>query len=93
MNRPARNVLLMTGWAAILTAHADGGSPQHHVRIEGKGPRTVVLESGVGDTLDIWHTVQDQVATNCARTFSYNRAGYLDSDPPGATRDAVAVVG
>ena len=93
MKNLARYALSMTAWAAvILAAHADSGSPHHHVRIQGKGPRTVVLESGVGDTLDVWQTVQDKVAANCARTFSYNRAGYLDSDPPDAARDAAAIV-
>jgi pimeloyl-ACP methyl ester carboxylesterase len=67
--------------------------PHHHVHIEGNGPRTVVLESGFGDTLEIWQDIQPRVATHCARTFSYNRAGYLDSDPSPAERDAAAIVG
>jgi pimeloyl-ACP methyl ester carboxylesterase len=66
--------------------------PRHHVRIEGAGPRTVVLEAGFGDTLDIWQTIQARVANHCARTFSYNRAGYADSDPPAADRDAASIV-
>jgi len=66
--------------------------PRHHVRIEGVGPRTVVLEAGFGDTLDIWQTIQPRVANHCARTFSYNRAGYVDSDPAVADRDAASIV-
>ncbi|HLZ98269.1 MAG TPA: alpha/beta fold hydrolase [Steroidobacteraceae bacterium] len=67
--------------------------PHHRVHIEGDGPRTVILESGFGDTLDIWQPIQPQIAANCARTFSYNRAGYLDSDPSADARDAASIVG
>jgi pimeloyl-ACP methyl ester carboxylesterase len=67
--------------------------PRHHVRIEGIGQRTVVLEAGLGDTLDIWETIQSRVSNRCARTFSYNRAGYADSDPAVADRDAASIVG
>ena len=51
-----------------------------------------MLESGFGNTLDIWQTIQPRVAANCARTYSYNRAGYLDSDPAVAARDAASIV-
>jgi pimeloyl-ACP methyl ester carboxylesterase len=68
-------------------------SPHHRAHIEGEGPRTIVLESGFGDTLDVWQTIQPRVAANCARTFSYNRAGYADSDPAGGVRDAATIVG
>jgi pimeloyl-ACP methyl ester carboxylesterase len=71
---------------------ANDGAPHHRVRIEGAGPRTIVLESGFGDTLDIWQTIQPRIAANCARTFSYNRAGYIDSDPADAARDAASIV-
>ncbi|MDP8985898.1 MAG: alpha/beta hydrolase [Pseudomonadota bacterium] len=72
---------------------ASAEAPHHHVRIEGAGPRTIVLESGFGDTLDVWQAIQPRIAANCARTFSYNRAGYLDSDPAVAARDAASIVG
>lgn len=52
----------------------------------------MIFESGLGDTLEIWQTVQPRVAAKCARTFSYNRAGYLDSDPSGDARDAASIV-
>lgn len=58
----------------------------------GAGPRTIVLESGFGDTLDIWQTIQPRVAANRARTLSYNRAGYIGSDPAVAARDAASIV-
>ncbi len=54
---------------------------------EGKGTRTVILEAGLGDTLDVWKTVQPLIATRCARTLAYNRAGYLGSDNSNAPRD------
>ena len=66
----------------------------HQARIEGRGPRTVILESGLGDTLDIWKDIQPRIADHCARTLAYTRAGYLGSDPANdGPRDAVTVVG
>jgi pimeloyl-ACP methyl ester carboxylesterase len=67
---------------------------QHQALIAGSGSETVVFESGVGDTMDVWEKIQPLVARNCARTFAYTRAGYLGSDPPSPSgdRDAVAVV-
>ncbi|HWJ35404.1 MAG TPA: alpha/beta fold hydrolase [Steroidobacteraceae bacterium] len=92
------NVFVKSAMASVLSgacAAAVGASigvPHHRVLIEGAGPRTIVLESGFGDTLDIWQAIQPRVAANCARTFSYNRAGYLDSDPAVAARDAASIV-
>ena len=65
----------------------------HRVKLEGKGSHTVILESGLGDTLDVWKTVQPLIATKCARTLSYNRAGYLGSDNSDAPRDSETIVG
>jgi len=79
-------------WAIGAVASASTYTPHHRVHIEGEGPRTIILESGFGDTLDIWQTIQPKVAANCARTFSYNRAGYLDSEPAAAARDAASIV-
>jgi len=93
------NVLVKSALSVALSAvcAAVGANtevpPHHRAHIEGAGPRTIVLESGFGDTLDIWQTVQSRVAANCALTFSYNRAGYLDSDPAVAARDAATIVG
>jgi pimeloyl-ACP methyl ester carboxylesterase len=86
---------LFIGMLAVGAAQRSAGdaAPHHHVRIEGKGLRTVVLEAGFGDTLDVWQQVQARVAQKCTRTFSYNRAGYIDSDPAGALRDAASIVG
>jgi pimeloyl-ACP methyl ester carboxylesterase len=88
--KPALGVVL-SGVCAAVGANTE--APHHRAHIEGEGPRTIVLESGFGDTLDSWQTIQSRVAANCARTFSYNRAGYLDSDPAVAARDAATIVG
>jgi pimeloyl-ACP methyl ester carboxylesterase len=60
-------------WAIGAVASASTFTPHHRVHIEGEGPRTIILESGFGDT-------------------SYNRAGYLDSEPATAARDAASIV-
>jgi pimeloyl-ACP methyl ester carboxylesterase len=78
--------------AFATTARADTGGVHLRMRIEGGGPRTVVFESGLGDTLGIWSSVQPEIAAGCARTVSYDRAGYGDSDPPRTTRDAAHIV-
>jgi pimeloyl-ACP methyl ester carboxylesterase len=78
--------------SAATGAAAAGELLQHRVVIEGAGARTVVFESGFGDTLDVWQSIQSQVADHCTRTFSYTRAGYVGSDPPAAVRDAAAIV-
>ena len=88
-----KSVIGIMLWGIGAAASASTFTPHHRAHIEGEGPRTVILESGFGDTLDIWQTIQPQVAANCARTFSYNRAGYVDSEPADAVRDAASIVG
>jgi pimeloyl-ACP methyl ester carboxylesterase len=87
--------LCLIGMGSMLslntTAFADADL-HHVVRLEGHGPRTVILEAGLGDTLDVWKEVQTKIAANCARTLSYNRAGYVGSDPAADPRDSVTVV-
>lgn len=78
--------------AAAAAAAPAGEHVSLHMRVEGSGPRTVVFESGLGDTLDVWSNVQRRVAAGCARTVSYDRAGYAGSDPPQTPRDAVNIV-
>jgi pimeloyl-ACP methyl ester carboxylesterase len=60
--------------------------------IEGVGTTTIVLLSGLGDTLDVWRHVQPAMAANCAQTFAYTRAGYDGSPPAGGPRDAATIV-
>jgi pimeloyl-ACP methyl ester carboxylesterase len=76
----------------VLPVAADDGAGRHRVRIEGEGATTVVFEAGLGDTLDVWAKVQPRVASGCARTVSYNRAGYPGSPKTETLRDAPAVV-
>jgi pimeloyl-ACP methyl ester carboxylesterase len=64
----------------------------HRIKLEGHGSPTVILESGLGDTLDVWSGVQPLIAARCARTLAYNRAGYLGSDPSGEPRDSETIV-
>jgi pimeloyl-ACP methyl ester carboxylesterase len=77
----------------VTSAFAIPADTLHHrVKLEGKGTHTVILESGLGDTLEVWNTVQPLIAANCAKTLSYNRAGYLGSDNSNAPRDSETIV-
>jgi pimeloyl-ACP methyl ester carboxylesterase len=51
-----------------------------NVYCTGRGSPTVVLESGLADSLDAWSRVQPDIA-RFARVCSYDRAGYGYSDP------------
>lgn len=85
---PALLLCLLSMRAAALT-----DIDLHHiVRLEGQGSRTVILEAGLGDTLDVWKDVQPRIAASCARTLSYNRAGYAGSDPAVGPRDSATIV-
>jgi pimeloyl-ACP methyl ester carboxylesterase len=64
----------------------------HVVRLEGRGHPTVILEAGLGDTMDVWKDVQSRIAAGCTRTLSYNRAGYEGSDPAIGPRDSATIV-
>jgi pimeloyl-ACP methyl ester carboxylesterase len=79
---------------AAAAAAAPVGKANLHLRmrVEGSGPRTVIFESGLGDTLGAWDAVQPRVAAGCARTVAYDRAGYAGSDPAETTRDAANIV-
>ncbi|MGH8268979.1 MAG: alpha/beta fold hydrolase [Steroidobacteraceae bacterium] len=77
---------------AAAAAPAGDHALQVRMRVQGSGPRTVIFESGLGDTLDVWSNVQRRVAAGCARTVSYDRAGYAGSDPAQTPRDAVNIV-
>src|SRR5215469_7034397 len=61
----------------------DVGGYRLHLRCEGKGSPTVVLESGGGMTSNEWTLVQPEVAT-FTRVCSYDRAGlgWSESGPP-----------
>ncbi len=75
------------------TAPVVAGDVSHHqLHIEGSGARTVIRESGLGDTLVIWKDIQPRIAAHCTRTISYTRAGYLGSDPADGPRDSATIV-
>jgi pimeloyl-ACP methyl ester carboxylesterase len=95
MNAFSRSWVASWSFAVCTATAAPGAHPElhHRVHMEGAGARTIVMESGFGDTLDAWAAIQPRVADHCARTFSYNRAGYLDSDPALAERDSASIVG
>jgi pimeloyl-ACP methyl ester carboxylesterase len=82
-------LLCLMSASAVATTDVD---LHHVVRLEGHGTRTVILEAGLGDTLDIWKDVQSRIAAGCARTLSYNRAGYVGSDPAVGPRDSETIV-
>ncbi len=89
---PLRAVLLVLASVASSVSASSGDGARHKVRIEGHGPLTVVLEAGLGDTLDIWTNVQPLIAASCTRTIAYTRAGYPGSDPASGPRDAATIV-
>lgn len=61
--------------------------------IEGVGPVTVVFESGLGDTGQVWKSVQASIADRCARTVSYTCHGYDGAgSSPASPRDADHIV-
>lgn len=74
-----------------MPASATEGA-RHKVRIEGHGSPTIVLAGGLGETLDTWTNVQSSIASDCARTIAYNRAGYPGSSAARSPRDAAAIV-
>ena len=76
--------------AIFSSANAD--IARHKVRIEGHGARTVVFESGLGDTLEVWNNIQPLIAESCTRTMAYTRAGYPGSDAASGPRDAATIV-
>jgi pimeloyl-ACP methyl ester carboxylesterase len=64
----------------------DIGVGQHlYLDCRGHGSPTVVLESGAGDLSFVWELVQRKAAT-FTTVCSYDRAGYLWSDPGSRPR-------
>jgi pimeloyl-ACP methyl ester carboxylesterase len=77
-----------------LPAPVVAGDVSHHqLSVVGTGARTVILESGLGDTLAIWKDIQPRIAAHCTRTVAYTRAGYVGSDPAeDGPRDSATIV-
>jgi len=61
---------LLLAVVASTAAAIPADELHHRVKIEGAGPKTVVLEAGAGDTLDVWKSIQPEIASGCARTVS-----------------------
>jgi pimeloyl-ACP methyl ester carboxylesterase len=79
--------------AAVSASAVSKESLSHQMRIVGTGARTVILESGLGDTLEVWKDIQPRIADHCARTLAYTRAGYIGSAPAeDGPRDAATIV-
>ena len=77
---------------ALSTATVAGDVSHHQIHLEGRGARTVIFESGLGDTLAVWKDIQPKIAAQCTRTLSYTRAGYPGSDAPNGPRDSATIV-
>ena len=94
LSRALRTIGGIVALAASATAFSKGPSEteRHLVHIEGDGRPAVIFESGLGDTLDTWKTVQGLIASHCARTVSYNRFGYPGSAAASDARDAATIV-
>jgi pimeloyl-ACP methyl ester carboxylesterase len=79
--------------ASVPAFAASGDDISHQMRIVGSGARTVILEAGFGDTLDVWKDIQPRIAADCARTVAYTRAGYIGSAPAEVgPRDSATIV-
>lgn len=65
------------------------GIGTHHlqIHIQGSGSPTVVIDSGLGDTMERLRPLQERLAT-VTRVVTYNRAGYGQSGPGPLPRDA-----
>src|SRR5689334_23832900 len=82
-------VLASCAIGASLSANAQPQS--YRYRQAGSGVPVVVFENGLGDTLETWKSVQDDVS-GFTTTFAYNRAGYAGSPSAVGTRDAATAV-
>jgi pimeloyl-ACP methyl ester carboxylesterase len=61
------------------------GTHSLHIRCMGEGSPTVVIDSGIGDTMERWQTFQVQAAQT-THVCNYDRAGYGTSDPGSLPR-------
>lgn len=55
------------------------------------GDKTVVIENGLGGTMDLWAKVLPKLRGNVT-AFAYNRPGYGNSDPVSSPRDGQHIV-
>jgi pimeloyl-ACP methyl ester carboxylesterase len=88
---PGLWLLALLGCTISASFSASAQPETHRYRKRGSGAPVVVFENGLGDTLETWKSVQDDVSRFTA-TFVYNRAGYAGSASAEGTRDAAAAV-
>lgn len=69
----------------------DVGGHRLHLLCTGRGGPTVLLESGLGNDVNFWTSVQPAVAA-FTRVCAYDRAGLGWSDPGPLPRDAARIV-
>jgi len=68
----------------------EAGGHRLKINCTGTGSPTVILESGLGDVLVEWQTVQPQIST-FAHVCSYDRAGYGESDAGSFPRTSLQI--
>jgi pimeloyl-ACP methyl ester carboxylesterase len=66
--------------AIVQTQQVDVGGYKLLLQVAGSGTPTVVLDCGLGDTLEVWSEVFPEVA-RFTRVVAYDRAGYGKSEP------------
>lgn len=68
---------------SVQTRHIDVGGHKLRLRVAGSGSPTVVLDYGLGGSIENWNDVFPEVA-RFTRVVAYDRAGYGESEPgPG----------
>ena len=58
-----------------------------HIRCLGRGSTTVVIDTGMGETIENWDPIMTTLSEE-SRVCGYDRAGYGQSDMGPLTRDA-----
>ncbi len=74
-----------------MRAEVINGAQQEYV-VRGHGKPVVVFEAGLGDGMDTWATVFDEVGS-FSTAFAYNRAGYGHSTRRAEPRSGTQIVG
>ena len=70
----------------------DIGSHRLHIDCRGQGAPTVIVDVGIGESAESWLALQDRLAPH-ARVCTYERAGYVPSEPGPFPRDSGRVAG
>lgn len=84
--------MLMSGCASLpnkATTQFDNRRVEY--ALTRNGDKTVVIENGLGGTMDLWAKVLPELPGNVT-AFAYNRPGYGNSDPVSSLRDGQHIV-